>query len=355
MIAACCLLRAPVLAAGDSAAGPVDDQVLLLVRQLRSDEQPERVQAQRDLTALGRPAIPGIERAVERAALDQLPYLISALERMFVAGCPPEADEAEEALVRLAESDRSAVSGRATAVLIGHQPLRERRAVAALRELGADVVYDYDAGQQAAGFIPVGPLGAASGIVIPGHELTRISVWLHDDMTGGDEVLRHVTRLEHNWSVRTLGITVFSIAGNGISTEAVQSLAGRLNNANIQERGASLGIKCTPSFGCQIEEAITGGSAAEAGLGRGDEILAIDGKPVHAFSQLVDNLLDYAPGDSATLSVSRFGNAPEDVVVTLGNWHSVVKGEIERCRTSRSSIPEEIPNQFWIPPGVPVR
>jgi hypothetical protein len=353
MIAACSLLRAPVLTADDAAADSVDHQVMLLERQLRSDRQSDRVQAQRELTALGRTAIPGIERAVQRAGLEQLPYLISALERMFVAGCPPEADEAEQALVRLAEADRPAVSGRAIAVLFAHQLLREQRAVAALRELGADVLYD-DVDRQAP--VIVGPLGTTSGIVIPGHELAKIEVWLHDDIAGGEEALWHVTRLEHNWSVRTCGITVYNIDGNGISTAAVHGLAARLHNANIQERGdVCLGISCGTTFGCLITEALPGGTAAAAGLGEGDEILEIDGEPVPTFGHLVNRLRQRSPGDSATLKYRHYDNEPVEIEVTLGSWRPVVeshKAEIEA--QSRDRL-QSFPDRFPFAPDLPVK
>lgn len=357
LISACCLLRAPVLTAEDAPAETVDQQVLLLVRQLRSDRQPERVQAERELTALGRPAIPGIERAMERAALDQLPYLMSALERMFVDGCVLEADDAERALERLSRTNRSTVSGRASAVLTAHQQLREQRAVAALRELGADVVYVPATSQDAGIVIGPWPAGSPYGIVIPGHELARIEIWLHDEMSGGDEALWHVTRLEDNWSVRAWGITIYSIDGNGLSSDAVHRLAGRLNNANIQERGASLGISCNVHFdGCQIDKALPGGAAAAAGLGTGDQILEIDGEPVPTFPHLVSKLLERSPGETATLKFSHYGNVPQEIEVTLGNWRPVVeahKREIdEQSRALESPIPDPIPNPIPFAPDI---
>lgn len=350
-----CLFRPGVLAAEDSHTRAVDHQATLLVRQLRSTRQPERVRAQRELAALGGPAIPEIERALERAALDQLPYLISALERMFVAGCLPDADEAERTLERLSHAGRSAVAGRAAAILTAHQQLRERRAVAALRELGVDVLY---APPEQSDLLRAWPVGA-SEIVVPGHDLTKLEVWLHDDMAGGEEALWHVTRLEHNWSVRTWGITVYSIDGNGVSSDAVQRLAGRLNSANIQERGASLGISCNTRFdGCQIEKALPGGTAAAAGLRQGDEILAIDSEPVTTFWNLVDRLLERSAGESATLTYRRFGNAPQEIEVTLGNWRPLVeerRREIEESRVMHESIQRETPDRFWLPPNMPVR
>ena len=340
-------LPAEAVCADDAIAESIDHEVAILFRQLKADEQAVRVQAQSDLIDLGLSAIPGIERKVGEADLDQLPYLLAALERMFVLGCLPVADEAERALDRLTDSAQSQVAARATAVLTGHQQIRERRAVAALRELGADVLFEPVPGQQTALLMRMAPFSDPSEIVIPGHQLTKIEVWLHDDWSSGEEGLWHLTRLEHHWSVRAWGIIVYNIAGNGVSAEAVQRLAARLNKATIQERGASLGISCNPNYGCQIENVLPGGSAEQAGLGPGDEIREIDGQPIATFGHLVAELLERSAGETAVLRVARFGNEPRKIEVTLGNWRPVVAARQqainERFQIPSNPFPERFP------------
>lgn len=355
ILAAICAFWPLAAAAADAPAASIEREVTALVWQLKADEQALRAEAQERLVALGLPAVPGIERAAGGAELDQLPYLISALERMFVAGCLPAADAAELALDRLSQSDRRAVAGRATAVLTGNQQLRERRAVAALRELGADVLYDPALSQEAGLLVRAWPLGSSSEVVIPGHQLTKIEVWLHDDLAGGEEALRHVTRLEHNWSVRTWGITIYNISGNGIPADAVHRLAARLNKASIQDRGAQLGISCIPSSRCQIQNVLPNGAADRAGLERGDEVLAIDGEPVPTFEHLVAKLLERGQGESATLTISRFGNAPRDVEVTLGNWRPVVAARQREIEAQSSATMPSLPDQFPFVPDIEVK
>lgn len=349
-------MEAGGIRADDMGSDSVDQEVARLVRQLKADERAERVQAQRALIDLGLPAIPGIERAIVEAELDQLLYLVTALERMFVTGCLPVADEAERALERLTQSERSDVAGRATAVLTGHQQIRERRAVAALRELGADVLYDpKPIREMAMMMMRMAPTSDSSGIVIPGQDLTRIEVWLHHDWASGEEGLWHVTRLEHNWSVRAFGILVYSISGNGVSTEAVERLAARLNKATIQQRGPSLGISCNPNYGCLIEGVLAGGPAEAAGLGPGDEIREIDGQPIVTFQHLVDELLKRSAGDTAVLRVARFGNEPRKIEVTLDNWQRVV-ADRQRAIEAQSQAPANpFPNRFPFAPEVPER
>lgn len=349
LLAACLfLLHARPVCADDA---PASEQLTALFRQLRSDQQPARVEAQRRLVELGLPAVPGIEREIDDAELDRLPYLISALEQMFVAGCLPVADAAERALDRLKDSQRPEVADRAEAVLIGNRQLRERRAVASLRELGADVLYEPISGEEAAALMMrPAPFGYLSEIVIPGHELMHIQVWLHDDWSGSEDDLWHISRLEYNWSVRTRGITVYNITGNGVSQEAVQGLAGRLTRASIQQRGgASLGILCNPNpdSGCTISEALPGGTAAAAGLRGGDQIQAMDGQPIRSFNELVSELLKRSPGETATLEVNNFGTGLREVEVTLGNWRPVVAARQqmieERARATLPSVPDRFP------------
>jgi 2-alkenal reductase len=82
--------------------------------------------------------------------------------------------------------------------------------------------------------------------------------------------------------------------------------------------------------GAYIKEVIPGGPAEEAGLkggtretkiedllAGGDFIVALDGKPIHNFSELLSYLVTYTtPGDTITITVLRNGKQI-DFQVTL--------------------------------------
>ena len=73
------------------------------------------------------------------------------------------------------------------------------------------------------------------------------------------------------------------------------------------------------STGALVTEAINGGPAAEAGVQIGDLIVAIDGRPVLIFGDLLAYMLvNKSPGDSVTLSILRGGESL-DVTVVLGS------------------------------------
>ena len=60
-----------------------------------------------------------------------------------------------------------------------------------------------------------------------------------------------------------------------------------------------------------------GSPADDAGLERGDRIVAVDGDPVVTATDLVAKIRGAKPGDVVTLSIDRDGDAQE-ITVTLG-------------------------------------
>ena len=75
---------------------------------------------------------------------------------------------------------------------------------------------------------------------------------------------------------------------------------------------AFLGVQMLDMAGhgpCMIETATHDGPAEAAGLRSGDQVLAVDGKPIANCSALLDEIIAHAPGDVVEVKVQRFGTA----------------------------------------------
>jgi S1-C subfamily serine protease len=89
---------------------------------------------------------------------------------------------------------------------------------------------------------------------------------------------------------------------------------------------AALGISA--ESGVYIREVIPNTGASDARLrddpfqsasGRGDVIVAVDGRKINSVSEMVDYFNTLLPGDDVTLTVLRDG-AERTIAVTLGGW-----------------------------------
>jgi PDZ domain-containing secreted protein len=68
-----------------------------------------------------------------------------------------------------------------------------------------------------------------------------------------------------------------------------------------------------------VKEVVENGPADEAGLQEGDIILELDGKEVAGQEKFAADIRSYSPGDSITLTISRYGlEKPFDIKVILG-------------------------------------
>lgn len=307
---------------GRPAPAPSGDELRRLFAQLGDEQFQVREQAEQRLQELGPAAIPALEAAALAAEPNLTLRVLRLLERMFIDGCPDVADEAERALERLSRSERPEVMARARVLLAGNHHLRERRAIAAIRELGGKVDFQsLDSGRANL----LWGWGGDLGLQIPGQPPVRMHIMLLRDWAGGEEGLWHLARLEDSWSARLWGIDITNVRGNGLSLERVQSLAARLPQAQITERGASLGITCSSTGVCVIGGVIDNGPAARAGIQPRDVVLQIDDTLVTSFQDLVGALLDRDPGERAILKVQR-NSELLDIPVTLGSWREVKIG-----------------------------
>lgn len=107
---------------------------------------------------------------------------------------------------------------------------------------------------------------------------------------------------------------------------------------------AAYGVPYLPAV---VDSVVAGRPAASAGLMRGDSMVAIDGKPVRTFTEVV-TIISARPGQATSIDVIRGGSPvritvtplPEDFTDPIGGGTQTVgrigvipRGDIERLRT----------------------
>jgi len=272
-----------------------------LVRQLGARDYRQREQATERLIGIGAPAVPELEQAAHAGPLETTTRAIAILETLYLTGDDETSDAAEDALERLADSERQEAAARAAEVLLSNQRFRERRALQRIVELGG-VVKDV--------------LGEVLDVRDPdalGREIPILQLGL--SWRGGDEGLRHVKRLK---SLQVL----YVITGCGVSDEALDEVRRALPRLkSIERRGpAYFGVGGTEhEQGCVITSVRANSAAARAGIAQGDVLLEFDGKKVKAFRDLVDLISRKKPGDRVKVLLRRDGRL-KTVEVVLDAW-----------------------------------
>ena len=74
--------------------------------------------------------------------------------------------------------------------------------------------------------------------------------------------------------------------------------------------------------GVYIERVFDGGSANDAGMRKGDVILAINNKTLDSYSNLQEIIAQYRPGDAVEVDVLRTSNTVEKLTITLKNQNN---------------------------------
>lgn len=111
--------------------------------------------------------------------------------------------------------------------------------------------------------------------------------------------------------------------GFAIPSNIVTSIASQLvTTGHVTHSGrAYLGVRVAltgSSSGALISSVTSGSPAAQAGLQAGDLITALNGKAVTSPDDLSQALAQLAPGDRATVSVTRQDGSQHTLTVTLG-------------------------------------
>jgi len=110
--------------------------------------------------------------------------------------------------------------------------------------------------------------------------------------------------------------------GFAIPSNRVKDIAGQLvaNGRVTDSHRAYLGIRVGLGFGGEVilAQIDAGGPAARAGLRRGDQVTAINGKPIRSVPDLNEALAALKPNDRAEVEVTRDDGSTDKVDVTVG-------------------------------------
>jgi putative serine protease PepD len=96
----------------------------------------------------------------------------------------------------------------------------------------------------------------------------------------------------------------FAVPSNTAARIANQIIAGRA----IQHAYVGVELNSSSSGGAQVSRVQPGSPADSAGLQPGDVITAIDGKAISSTEQFIEDVDNYAPGNTITLLVNRSGH-----------------------------------------------
>ena len=127
-----------------------------------------------------------------------------------------------------------------------------------------------------------------------------------------DAVSRSLAQLRRDGRARYAYLGVASVAVYPQLARALRACgtAGRLDPGRHRRRAR-------PSAPASRRAATRSASRSAPSAPGGDVVTAVQGRPVHAESDLAKALLDYAPGDTVTLDVVR-GGQRRQVRVKLG-------------------------------------
>jgi hypothetical protein len=354
-----CVAVAVTLVLHSSPAAGQDSPSALL-KKLADPRFEVRTQAERDLGKIKAVDLPALADAARREP-EQAARIVALLERLYI-GAPAETSSstpgraavlstldammairrvgdygetettqaAESALDELAAGD-SAAAALAQAALARHVVLAENRAIAALRRLGAKVVFSAnpDPMHEALGELAD---GAATGKVEtpatePPPSLSVLHVYILRRWTGGIEGLQHLRKLRVDG-----GLQLYLVDGCGVSMQDALAFKAHIPGLTPIERSAAtlgvrwVGYQLSDDGGCEIAGITDGLAADKAGLQNNFIIRKVNGDPIRTFDDgtpqsLVQRLRSCMPGETVTLAVQKTPTGPlEDVRVTLSDW-----------------------------------
>ena len=129
------------------------------------------------------------------------------------------------------------------------------------------------------------------------------------------------TAASAGFSFRTAGSQGFAIPINQASSIAHQIQSGQATTTVHIGPTAFLGVLINPSngnsSGASLSQAVTGGPAAQAGLGAGDTITSLAGQTVDSPSTLTQLISKYHPGDKVQVGWTDSSGQTHHATVTL--------------------------------------
>ncbi|HET6426302.1 MAG TPA: PDZ domain-containing protein [Planctomycetaceae bacterium] len=278
---------------------------------LRSPRSVVREAASGQLLHRSKTVVPHLSAAAMVATEDDLPAIMALLQELFLSSDPSVAEAAESALEELGRQPNQPLSDAAIGVLSTNLTLRHARAMAQIRQLGGQV-------RDLASTAEPIPSNVVANVDSPW--LVQSHVFLLDhNWEGGDEGLKYLLRV-----YPFDGLALHLTRDAPVSPEAIQQLRTRRKRVTVRRQDEScLGVlvedeRQPARSGVRFSQVVTNSPAARAGLRRGDQLLAFNGRLIRTFSDLQQCAASLRPGERVDLRIGRMG-ATYHVKLPLGS------------------------------------
>jgi hypothetical protein len=301
----------------DADGAPSQEKIRDWIADLDADEYWVREAATKKLHQAGPAALAALAEAGKSEKLEVSTRAIGVLSRLLEANDAKTELAAETALEEIAAGRVSSAASHAESALAGYRGSRQERAIAKLRQLGAQ----------------------ANSVVLSSGDIGSVRIAIGEGWRGTADDLASLKRIS---SLQTLSIYVKSVDdsavkhiiplrsigtlelyGTGISDDGARQIAAALPAAKIDRRkGGMLGVAGQPGVvggGCLVSGVQAGSAAEKAGVQPGDFITHFEGKPVADFDNLTKLIAEKSGGDTVKLDIRR-DNETIKKDVKLGQW-----------------------------------
>ncbi len=224
---------------------------------------------------------------------------------------------AETALEEIASGRISSSASHAESALAGYRGSRQERAIAKLRQLGAE----------------------ANSITLSSGEIAPVRIAIDERWRGTTDDLASLKRISSLQALSIYGksvddeavkyiaplrsLTRLELYGTAISDEGAKQIAAALPAVKIDRRkGGMLGVGGQTGVvggGCLVSMVQPGSAAERAGLQPGDIITHFEGKAVEDFDSLTKLIAEKSGGDTVKVDIRR-DNETLKKEAKLGQW-----------------------------------
>lgn len=308
-----------------------------LATQLDDDQFTTRQEAQKQLKALGLPAIAEVETIAKNGSLESATRAVNILLNWSEAKPLDLRLAALQALAQLPDHPRESA--------LANQLLSNFHQTAAketLRNLGARFTPDSTVNGSNIIKVIIGPDWKGTNNDFK-HlaALPRLTTLSFHGAPLDDSALKSLPKLPY-----LQRLEIYST--NNITPAAIKQFEQKTTRVRVDRRkGAILGVTCNPLQNA-IMRVTPNSAAAKAGIQRLDQITEFNGIKVANFEELTQKIGKHLAGDTATLTIVR-RNKTLKLKVTFDDW---AKTDVTKQLLPRQQLPPGI--QIQLQPAVPI-